>query len=303
MDACIGSGSATRSSSAAGGAAAGDAAVRDARGAGARATGGSRPRWRVALAAMAVALAMATTSRGAFAATTTTVVDIPVRGATQRFLYVRPAAPTANLVFLPGGPGIFDIQDDGTMPSFAGRCAPIGRNRDALAAQGIAVALVDRTSDGQVRQIADIRKVVRYMRDRDRVPTWIVGASGSTVATLAFAASTPARERLGLIILSPWGTDFSRTAFVKLPTLIVYHVDDAPSAALAGPLFEALIRAPARERIGLSGGTDEGCSHHLFAGIDDEFVTTIAAFIRRHDLMGRAGSDAPGRQDGPAQRN
>ena len=109
------------------------------------------------------------------AAVTTTVVDVPTRGATQRFLYVRPEAPVANIVFLPGDTGILGIANDGSMPTMAGRCAPFARNRDAFAARGFAVALVDQTSDFKIRQYADIREVVRYMRGRDNVPTWIVG--------------------------------------------------------------------------------------------------------------------------------
>ncbi len=109
------------------------------------------------------------------AAVTTTVVDVPTRDATQRFLYVRPDAPVANIVFLPGSTGILGIANDGSMPTIAGRCAPFARNRDAFAARGFALALVDQTSDVKIRQYADIREVVRYMRGRDNVPTWIVG--------------------------------------------------------------------------------------------------------------------------------
>src|SRR5437660_687085 len=40
-------------------------------------------------------------STNVVAGVTTTVVDVPTRGATQRFLYVRPDAPVANIVFHP----------------------------------------------------------------------------------------------------------------------------------------------------------------------------------------------------------
>ena len=140
---------------------------------------------------------------------TTTVVDVPTRGVTQRFLYVRPDAPVATIVFLPGNTGILGIADDGSMPTLPGRCAPFARNRDAFAARGFAVALVDQTSDAQVRQYADIREVVRYVRARDNVPTWIVGGSASTIAALSFAVELPQDEPLGVIIFSAGLRDLS----------------------------------------------------------------------------------------------
>ena len=47
------------------------------------------------------------------AAVTTTVVDIPSRGAITRILYLRPDAPAASLVDLPGDDGWFDIERRG----------------------------------------------------------------------------------------------------------------------------------------------------------------------------------------------
>lgn len=222
-------------------------------------------------------------SCNAGAAVTTTVVDVPTRDATQRFLYVRPDAPVANIVFLPGGPGIMGIANDGSMPTIAGRCAPLARNRDAFAARGYAVALVDQTSDFKVRQYADVREVVRYMRGRDNVPTWIVGGSGSTMAALDFAVDLPQDEPLGVIIYSPWQPDLGRAALVRRPALVVFHSKDVLSVPFVDPLFDALTSAPAKERIGLAGGTNDGCGYHLYAGIDVEFVSAVAGFIAKHN--------------------
>lgn len=219
----------------------------------------------------------------ASAAVTTTVVDIPTRGATQRILYVHPDAPVANIVFLPGANGIMGITNDGSMPTVAGRCAPFARNRDAFAARGFAVALVDQTSDFKVRLFADIREVVRYMRGRDKVPTWIVGGSASTSAALNFAVDLSLDEPMGVIIFSPWEPDLSRAGLVKRPTLVVYHMADALSVPLVDPLFDALTSAPAKERIGLAGGDSSGCGYHLFSGIDAEFVRATAGFIDKHN--------------------
>jgi len=218
------------------------------------------------------------------AAVTTTVVDVPTRDATQRFLHVRPDAPVANLVFLPGNIGILGITDDGSMPTLAGRCAPFVRNRDAFAARGFALALVDQTSDLKIRQRADIREVVRYVRARDDVPTWIVGGSASTAAALDFAGDFPPGVPMGVVIFSPNKSDLARAALVQRPTLLIFHSDDGLAAPFVDPLFDALTSAPAKERIGLAGGSTGECGgYHLFMGIDAEFVAAVAGFIDKHN--------------------
>ncbi len=222
------------------------------------------------------------------AAVTTTVVDIPTRDATQRFLYVRPDAPVANIVFLPGNAGVLGIANDGSMPTLGGRCAPFARNRDAFAARGFAVALIDQTSDGKIRQFGDIREVVRYVRARDSVPTWIVGGSASTMAALDFAVDLPQDEPVGLIIFSPWQPNLDRAALVRRPTLVVFHSQDELSARFVNPLFNALNSAPAKELVALEGGNTGDCGgHHLFMGIDAAFVMAITGFIDKHNAMRR----------------
>ena len=117
---------------------------------------------RIALAAALSLCAVAAAS--ALAAVTTTVVDLQrPNGVTQRFLYLRPDAPRANIVALPGGSGVLDIQADGAMSGVVADCFPVGRNRQAFADHGFAVALVDANSLGVVRDQADMTAVVRYL--------------------------------------------------------------------------------------------------------------------------------------------
>ena len=76
---------------------------------------------------------IAFTSNCALCGVTTTVVDVPTRGVNQRFLYVHPDAPKANIVDLFGGTGHLDIQNDGTFGNLAVYCNPVVRNLQALA--------------------------------------------------------------------------------------------------------------------------------------------------------------------------
>ena len=224
----------------------------------------------------------------AAAAVTTTVVDVPTRDATQRFLYVRPDKPVANIVFLPGNTGILGIENDGSMPTVPGRCAPFARNRDAFTARRFALALVDQTSDGKIRQYADIREVVRYVRARDNVPTWIIGGSASAMAALDFAVDFPREEPMGLVLFSPGPPDLARAALVRRPTLVVFHWEDTQTLPFVDQLFGGLTGAPAKERIGLVGGNQGDCGgYHLFMGIDDKFVAAVADFIDKHNTMPR----------------
>jgi hypothetical protein len=119
----------------------------------------------------AALLISALTATSAAGAVTTTVVDVPSRGVTQRFLYVHPDAPTANVIDLPGGDGFLNIQNDGTMATNTALCNPVARNRQAFADHGFAVALVDAASDGSVQNFSDVLEVIRYMQARDHVPT------------------------------------------------------------------------------------------------------------------------------------
>lgn len=247
-----------------------------------------------AAAACFAAFAALTPAGPASAATTVTVVDLPTRGVTVRFLYVHPVAPVANVVFLPGNDGFLGIRDDGSMPTLTGRCGPFARDRDAFAARGFALALVDRSSDGRIREYEDVLSVVRYLRMRDPVPTWIAGGSASTLAVLDFAARYPQDDPLGVIVFSPWGRDDSRAAAVKRPTLVLFHERDAYSEPRVAPLVDALTAAPVKERIGLDGGDggSECGGHHLYMGIDAKFVDAVSGFVNRNDAMLRK---SPGR--------
>jgi len=218
----------------------------------------------------------------ASAATTTTVVDLTTRpGVTLRFLHVHPDAPKATIVVISGGSGILGIRDDGSMTTVESRCGPITRNRDAFAAAGFALALLDQSSTGGIGVPSDVAEVVRWLRARDAVPVWIAGGSSSTEAVAVNVSSLPASEPIGALFFSPALLPASLAAAVARPTFVLYHTGDPGQFGPA--LFAALTSAPIKERQPLSGGANSGCGYHLFQNLDTEVVTAVGGFIDRHN--------------------
>jgi len=222
------------------------------------------------------------------AAVTTTVVDIPSGGATQRFLYLRPDAPAANIVLIPGNDGVLGIQPDGTMTGVVASCDPVARNRQSFPAHGYALALVDAKSNGVVWQATDILEVVAYIRERDHVPTWIVGGSATAPAIVGIAASVPASVPGGVIFHIPGNFSPGPAPFIRRPTLVMFHTQD-PFAAQSQALFDLLTAAPVKELVSLSGGSNEsgGCpgpgGFHIYNGLDAEFILATTGFIAKYN--------------------
>jgi len=230
----------------------------------------------------AVAIAIfATLGVDAGVAATMTVVDVPSGTHTQRILDIRPAAPVANIVALPGGSGILLIQNDGTMDGSIAACFPIARLRQGLADHGFAVALVGENSDTAVGQFADIQEVVGYMRGRAAVPTWLIGGSSSTATVVNAAVKLPSDSPVGLIMYSPGKSGASQAASVRRPVEIVYHPLDPYQDAIL--VYDALTSAPVKSLVALSGGSDDNCGFHLFNGLDAELLAAISGFIDQNN--------------------
>ena len=210
---------------------------------------------------------------------TTTVVDIPTRGVNQRFLYVHPDAPKANIVDLFGGTGSLGIQDDGSFSNPAAYCNPVARNLQAFADHGYAIALVDATSDGRVRNYPDVLEVINYLHAHDNVPTWVIGGDLSTKGAANIVGQLPVSYPAGVVFHAPDTVDASILALVKRPSLVVWHGLD--TAQFGAALYAGLTAAPTKEQIILSGGSNAGCGYHRFNGADAEFAAGIAGFIDR----------------------
>jgi hypothetical protein len=235
-------------------------------------------RWAAALAGC---LTLAAQS-----ATTTTVIDIPAAsGGTQRYLHIRPDAPIATVIHVPGGDGNFSFQSDGASSTATGQCSPVLRSREAFAAAGIAIAAVDRTSVGLIYNYDDILEVVRSVRARDNVPVWVSGGSASTSTIELLARSLPGD--VGAVFYSPTRPS-SRAGEVRRPSMVIYHSGD--SGAFGATMFNALTGAVVRERNAISTGTNVGCGFHLFNGAEAEFAASATSFITRHNAATRSAT-------------
>jgi hypothetical protein len=69
---------------------------------------------------------------------------------------------------------------------------------------------------------------------------------------------------------------------IRRPTLVVFHPLDFIAQA-APQLFSRLTAAPVKDLVSLLGGNNSGCGHHLFNGLDAEFVDAVSDFIEQHN--------------------
>jgi len=217
------------------------------------------------------------------AATTSAVIDIPAAdGGTQRYLHVRPDAPIATIIHLPGGDGTYAFGADGSTATRVGQCDPVHRNRAAYADRGIAAAFIDATSTGSVRNFDNVLAVIRHVRERDNVPVWLVGSSAATGTTLYAAARLPAEIPGGVVVFSPGSPTVSVVSTIRRAAQVVWHSSDPDQDG--NQVYNALTSAPVRERSVLGGGSQTGClGPHSMDGLDAEFVDRTAGFITRYN--------------------
>lgn len=232
------------------------------------------------MARHACIVAFAWVAAGIAQAVTTSVVDIPTRGVTQRILYLDPGVPAANLLLFAGGSGALGIDANGNMATNNALCAPSVRNRAAFAAQGYAVAAVDVASDGRSAVYEDILEVVRYMQRRSPVPTWIMSVSASTVPVAAFAGRAPMPNGVGVVLVSPGSVAQSDALRIGGPASVVYHTADTDQAA--AEVYGILVNARPKELVAMSGGDSASClGPHTLTGLDAPFVAGVVQFVNR----------------------
>ncbi len=233
------------------------------------------------------------------------LIQLPTRpGVTQPFwLLTPPGAPVASVILFTGGNGILGSAH---RPVLNSKNFLI-RMRGAFAAAGFLVASVDVPSDhpeglegfrSSAEHAQDIAAVIAYLRQKAKVPVWLIGTSMGTISAANAAARLKTGGADGLVLTSSIVAASRRAAPIEaivdvgaitMPTLFVHNKEDAcplcPFSAVPG-LMAAFTHAPKKQLIAVSGGSPpqsapcEPLARHGYFGIEDEVVGDIVRWIK-----------------------
>jgi hypothetical protein len=273
------------------------------------------------IAALALCLFAATTQLAA-QETCGEVVSIATHGRTTTAVSIGtpPASAPQDgrmaLVLLPGGPGYAALDAKGCAQKLKGNS--LVRSRDLFHSAGFVTALVDAPSDhrgedglGGFRMSAqhaeDIGKVIAAMRERTKLPVWLIGTSRGAISAVNAASrlAGPAAPD-GLVLTSPVTSGrvggrkawVAQTVFsakldaIRVPVLVVAHAADTcirTPPRLAGSIA-AKTNGEREQTVTVTGGAGsgrgvsveacEGRSPHGFIGQEAAVAAGIARFIR-----------------------
>ncbi len=272
-----------------------------------------------------VALALCTAALTAQAAAQDAcgeVVTIPTHGRTTTAVSIgmppasAPQEGRMALVLLPGGPGYMALDAKGCARNLQGNS--LVRSRGLFERAGFVTALVDAPSDhrgedglGAFRMspqhAEDIGKVIAFVRERTKLPVWLVGTSrGAISAANAASRLAGAAAPDGLVLTSPvtsgrvggrkaWvaQTVFSaRLDAIRVPVLVVAHAADTcirtPPRLAAGILAKTsgareqavIVKGGPGASRGVSVEACEGRTPHGFLDQEAEVAAGLARFIR-----------------------
>lgn len=194
---------------------------------------------------------------------------------------LRPAAPRASVILMPGGDGSIAAGPGGTIGKLKGN--QLVRTRDAYRASGLAVLVVDAD--------VDLARAVDYMAAIKR-PVTVVATSKGTLRAAHGIVSGAKPD--ALVLTSGFLTDGSgsrqNVANILgspglLPrTLVIAHRHDPCRFTLPAGVEPFIRWAAGKASVKwLDGGTESGdpCQargHHGFNGLDSEVVSTAAGF-------------------------
>jgi hypothetical protein len=201
-------------------------------------------------------------------------------GGSQAVL-LRPKAPHASVILMPGGSGAINAGANGEIRGLTGN--QLVRTRSAYAARGLAVLVVDANVNlaGAVQYMAAIKRpvtVIATSRGTIRAARGIAAGArpDALVLTSGFlTAESGSGENVQSILGSP----------SALPhTLVIHHRQDSCRSTLPAGVDPFIRWAGGRARVAwLTGGTESGdaCeayAHHGFNGIDGQVVGLAASF-------------------------
>jgi hypothetical protein len=230
-----------------------------------------RHQWIGALCAAAVLVGVAGSA----------LADETVSIGGSRAVLIKPKAPRASVILMPGGSGAINAGDNGDIGAL--KFNQLVRTRHAYAARGLAVLVVDANTplDGAIQYMAAIKRpvtVIATSRGTIRAAQGIAGGArpDALVLTSGFlSADSGSGQNVMSILGSP----------ASLPrTLVIHHRQDSCRATLPAGVEPFIKWSAGRARVTwLSGGASEGdpceaAGHHGFNGIDGQVVGIAAGF-------------------------
>ena len=230
-----------------------------------------------------------------------TLFKIPTRnGVTTTLFWESAPDAKATVLLFPGGAGGFGKVEAGqaTGLNFLVRSEPY------FIANGFNVAIFGRPSDSQdldyadrisETHMADVRKVLEFVKRQADAPVWIVGTSRGTISAAAAAINLP-DAMTGVVLTSgvvsykkPGAVPTQELDRIKVPVLVLHHAKDA--CPLCQPhevpaILRGLKNVPMKKEIMVSGGDNptgnicEALHWHGFIGMEREAVDLIANWIK-----------------------
>jgi hypothetical protein len=199
----------------------------------------------------------------------------------SRAVLIKPNAPRASVILLPGGNGGIAAGDHGEINAL--KFNQLVRTRQAYAARGLAVLVVDANTplDGAVQYMAAIKR-----------PVTVIGTSKGTIRAAEGIARGARPDALVLtsgFLSSESGSGYSVTSILGSPaslprTLVIHHSQDGCRVTLPAGVKPFIKWSAGRARVAwINGGHSQGdpCeaySHHGFAGQDGQIVGHAGGF-------------------------
>jgi len=199
----------------------------------------------------------------------------------SRAVLIKPNAPRASVILMPGGNGAIRAGDQGDIHGL--NLNQLVRTRQAYAARGLAVLVVDADTN--------LARAVEYMAAIKR-PVTVIGTSRGTLRAAQGIARGARPDALVLtsgFLSRDSGSGENVMAILGSPaslphTLVIHHSADSCRATLPAGVEPFIKWSAGRARVAwVSGGKEEGdpCEaggHHGFNGLDGEIVGLAAGF-------------------------
>jgi hypothetical protein len=209
------------------------------------------------------------------------LADETVRIGGSRAVLIKPSAPRASVILIPGGDGAINAGDHGEIGAL--EFNQLVRTRHAYAARGLAVLVVDANTplDGAVQYMAAIKR-----------PVTVIGTSRGTIRAAEGIARGARPDALVLtsgFLSTESGSGQNVMSILGSPaslprTLVIHHSQDSCRRTLPAGVEPFIKWSAGRARaVWVSGGANEGdpCearAHHGFNGIDGRVVGIAAGF-------------------------